>query len=98
MEDKRNFLRAGKPHNITIENREKISISGVTNVVSFDEETVILETDLGILTIRGQGLHINKLNLDDGQVSIDGEIINLNYSDKSGLIGKSGGFISRMFR
>lgn len=53
---------------------------------------------MGILTIRGQGLHINKLNLDDGQVSIDGEIINLNYSDKSGLIGKSGGFISRMFR
>ncbi|ADD03353.1 sporulation protein YabP [Thermoanaerobacter mathranii subsp. mathranii str. A3] len=98
MEDKRNFSRTGKPHNITIENRERISISGVTNVVSFDEETVILETDLGVLTIRGQGLHINKLNLDDGQVSIDGEVVNLNYSDKSGLIGKSGGFIGRMFR
>ncbi|AIS53320.1 sporulation protein YabP [Thermoanaerobacter kivui] len=98
MEDKKGFARGGKPHNLTIENREKISVSGVTNVVSFDDETVILETDLGVLTIKGQGLHINKLNLDDGQVSIDGEVINLNYSDKVGFIGKSGGFISRMFK
>jgi sporulation protein YabP len=53
---------------------------------------------MGILTVRGQGLHINKLNLDEGQVALDGEIVNLNYSEKGGLVSKSGGFISRMFR
>lgn len=97
MDDKKGTNR-DRRHNITVDNREKINITGVNNVVSFDDETVILETDLGLLTIRGQDLHINKLNLEDGQVAIDGELINLNYSDKNGLIGKSGGFISRMFK
>lgn len=97
MDEKKGTNR-DRRHNITVDNREKINISGVNNVVSFDDETVILETDLGLLTIRGQDLHINKLNLEDGQVAIDGELINLNYSDKNGLIGKSGGFISRMFK
>ncbi|AAM25582.1 MAG: hypothetical protein XD49_0669 [Caldanaerobacter subterraneus] len=98
MEDKRFVQKGTKPHNVSIENREKMSITGVVNVISFDEESVIVETEMGILTVRGQGLHINKLNLDEGQVSLDGEIINLNYSEKGGLVSKSGGFISRMFR
>lgn len=97
MEEKKGTNK-DKSHNITIENRERINISGVNNVVSFDDETIILESDLGLLTIRGQELHINKLNLEEGHVAIDGELINLNYSDKNGLIGKSGGFISRMFK
>lgn len=98
MEDKRFVQKGTKPHNVSIENREKMSITGVVNVISFDEESVIVETEMGILTVRGQGLHINKLNLDEGQVSLDGEIINLNYSEKGGFVSKSGGFISRMFR
>ncbi|MGB9809035.1 MAG: sporulation protein YabP [Caldanaerobacter sp.] len=98
MEDKRFVSKGIKPHNVSIENREKMNITGVLNVISFDEESVIVETEMGILTVRGQGLHINKLNLDEGQVSLDGEIVNLNYSEKGGIVSKSGGFISRMFR
>ncbi|MGB9781019.1 sporulation protein YabP [Caldanaerobacter sp.] len=98
MEDKRFVSKGIKPHNVSIENREKMNITGVLNVISFDEESVIMETEMGILTVRGQGLHINKLNLDEGQVSLDGEIVNLNYSEKGGIVSKSGGFISRMFR
>lgn len=97
MEEKKSFNK-DRHHNINIFDREKISISGVLNVVSFDDETVILESDLGLLTIKGDGLHINKLNLEEGEVSIEGELINLNYSDRSGLMGKSGSFISRMFK
>ncbi|ORX23554.1 sporulation protein YabP [Thermoanaerobacterium sp. PSU-2] len=96
--DDRKGTNINKPQNISVQNREKMQITGVDNVVSFDDETVVLETSMGILTIKGQELHINKLNLDDGNVSIDGELISIVYSDKGGLMGKSGGFLSRMFR
>ncbi|WHE07415.1 sporulation protein YabP [Thermoanaerobacterium thermosaccharolyticum] len=98
MMDDRRGTNTNKPQNISVQNREKMQITGVDNVVSFDDETVVLETSMGLLTIKGQELHINKLNLDDGNVSIDGELISITYSDRSGIIGKSGGFLSRMFR
>ncbi|SNX54032.1 sporulation protein YabP [Thermoanaerobacterium sp. RBIITD] len=97
MEDRRG-TNSNKQQNITIQNREKMQVTGVDNVVSFDDELVILETALGLLTIKGQDLHINKLNLDEGNVSIDGELVSLTYSDRSGIMGKSGGFLSRMFK
>lgn len=96
--DDRKGTNINKPQNISVQNREKMQITGVDNVVSFDDETVVLETSMGILTIKGQELHINKLNLDDGNVSIDGELISIVYSDRGRLMGKSGGFLSRMFR
>ncbi|MDI6604065.1 MAG: sporulation protein YabP [Thermoanaerobacteraceae bacterium] len=97
MENTRGTNRA-EAQNITIENREKVHVTGVQNVVSFDNEAVILETALGLLTIKGQELHINKLNLDDGQLAVDGEVLSITYSDRSGIIGKSGSFFSRMFK
>lgn len=97
MEDRKG-TNINKPQNVTIESREKVQITGVQNVVSFDDESVILETALGLLTIKGQELHINKLNLDEGNVSIDGEFISLVYSDKGNIMSKSNGFLSRMFK
>ena len=68
--------------NIVLENREKLSISGVLDVLSFDDQIVILETELGLLTIKGENLRINKLSLDTTEVVINGEIYNLGYDNK----------------
>lgn len=83
--------------NIILENREKLSISGVLDVLSFDDQIVILETELGLLTVKGDNLRINKLSLDTAEVVIDGEICNLGYSEKD-INQKSGGLLGKIFR
>lgn len=69
--------------NLLLENREKLSISGVLDVLSFDDQVVILETELGLLNIKGENLRINKLSIDTSEVIVEGEIINIAYNDKS---------------
>lgn len=83
--------------NIILENREKLSISGVLDVLSFDDQIVILETELGLLTVKGDNLRINKLSLDTAEVIIDGEIYNLGYSEKD-MNQKSSGLFGKIFR
>ena len=83
--------------NIILENREKLSISGVLDVLSFDDQIVILETELGLLTVKGDNLRINKLSLDTAEVIIDGEIYNLGYSEKE-TNQKTGGLFNKIFR
>ena len=83
--------------NLIMENRSKLSISAVSDVDSFDESTVVLSTELGVLMVKGADLHINKLNVDTGELIIEGEIdscvFNDGYSSKGG-----GGFLARMFK
>lgn len=83
--------------NIVLENREKLSISGVLDVLSFDDQIVILETELGLLTVKGEELRINKLSLDTGDVVVDGEVYNLGYSEKD-LNQKASGIFNKIFR
>ncbi len=75
--------------NIVLENREKLSISGVLDVLSFDDQIIILETDLGLLHVKGENLKINKLSIDTSEVIVEGNIGALNYSDKD--LDKKGG-------
>lgn len=82
------------PHNIIMENRASLSVSGVTQVESFDDQTVILHTDLGQLTIRGSNLHLERLNTDTGDVGIQGNIYGLIYTNDQA----KGGFFSRVFK
>ena len=92
-ERKNNNISNSSPvQNLVLENREKLSISGVLDVLSFDDQIVILETELGLLTVKGENLRINKLSLDTADVIVDGEIYNLGYSEKE-LDKKSGGDI-----
>ncbi len=86
--------------NIYLENREKLNISGVKDVLSFDDQMVILETELGLLTIKGENLRINKLSIDTLDVSIDGTINSLIYSENSGdkKTGKGGSFLNKLFK
>lgn len=79
--------------NLILENREKLSVSGVIDVLSFDDQIVIIETELGLLTIKGENLKINKLSIDTSEVIVEGNINNINYSEennsnKSSFLGK----------
>ena len=86
-------------HAVTIDRRNAVSVTGVLDVISFDEETIIAETEMGILIIRGANLHVNKLHLDSGELSVDGEIVSLTYEDNAGAFGKGKPtFFSRLFK
>ena len=84
--------------NLILENRKKLSISGVNDVLSFDDQVVMVETELGLLTVKGENLRINKLSIDTSEIIIEGEISFLSYSDKEQEKQKSGGFISKIFK
>ena len=60
--------------NIVLENREKLNVSGVNDVLSFDDQVVMIDTELGLLTVKGENIRINKLSLDTSEVIVDGEI------------------------
>ena len=83
------------PHNLVLEDRRMLTVSGVSDVDSFDEETVVVFTDLGELTVRGSNLHINRLSVDVGELTVEGNIAALIYSDEA---PRSGGFFSKVFR
>jgi len=87
-----------KPKNQTLllENREKLSVSGVIDVESFNDQSIIAITDVGVLIIHGSELHINKLNLESNELIVEGDIFSLEYSD--GETGKSKSFFGKMFK
>ena len=88
----------GVIQNIILENREKLSITGVNDVLSFDDQVIILETDLGMLTVKGENLRVNKLSIDTSEVIVEGEIFYLSYSDRDREKEKNNSFISKIFK
>ncbi|MDP4095040.1 MAG: sporulation protein YabP [Bacillota bacterium] len=86
-----------KIQNLILENREKLSVSGVVDVESFNDECIIVDTELGLLVVRGYNLHINKLNLDSSELAVEGDILSCEYSEKEGTKSRSG-FFSKMFK
>ena len=80
--DERKTINTGVIQNLILENRGKLSISGVLDVLSFDDQVVMIETELGLLTVKGENLRINKLSIDTSEVIVEGEISYLAYSDK----------------
>ena len=95
MEDKK-INKVMTNQNIIIENREKISVTGVIDIHSFDDELVLAQTDLGILTIKGDDLKMNKLNLDNNELVIEGQIMAIAYSDINNA--KKSGFMNKLFK
>ncbi len=96
--DERKTISTGVIQNIILENRQKLSISGVIDVFSFDDQVVILETELGLLTVKGENLRINKLSIDTSEVIVEGDIASLNYSDNKSSEKTKGSLISKIFR
>lgn len=93
----RNTIKTGVIQNLILENREKLSISGVLDVLSFDDQVVMIETELGLLTVKGENLKINKLSIDTSEVIVEGNMSYLAYSDKEQDKTKQS-FISKIFR
>lgn len=88
--------RTVTPHNVILEGRKKLTISGVTDVDSFDEQTVVLFVESGALEIRGLGLHINRIDVDTGELSLEGaQIDGLSYADNH---PSHGGIFGKLFR
>ncbi|MBQ9658092.1 MAG: sporulation protein YabP [Clostridia bacterium] len=87
----------GVIQNLILENRAKLSISGVNDVLSFDDQVVMVETELGLLTVKGQNLKINKLSLDTSEVIVEGEISYLAYSEPN-QNKSSGSLLGKIFR
>lgn len=69
------------PHKLILDERNALTMTGVTEVVSFDDDAIVLRTSLGMLTVQGSGLKLKTLSLDGGQVAVDGRISSLHYEE-----------------
>lgn len=81
-------------HRLTLEGREKLTVSGVEDVERFDEGCIVMSTCAGALVVTGEGLHIGKLSLDGGELHVDGHIDSIAYEDQQ---PSRGGLFSRLF-
>lgn len=88
-----NRPRPGMPHQVVLENREQLMISGVEEVESFDESSIMLSTAHGGLEVQGEGLHIEKLSLDGGDLKVEGLINALIYEPQG---RERGSLLSRL--
>ncbi len=94
MQESNNKIQRRK-HNIIMEDRKNLTLTGIVDVDSFDEQTVILITDIGELTVKGSSLQIKGFSIESGELSLDGEIESLSYQDVNHT---NGGFFSKLFR
>lgn len=99
IEDRKNvnMTNTNIIQNLVLENRGKLSVSGVNDVLSFDDQIVIVDTELGLLTVKGENIRINKLSLDTAEVIIEGEISALSYSQNK-QTKDNGTILSKIFK
>ena len=86
-----NALQA--PHQLQLDRRSRLHMTGVLEVESFNETTIVLTTTRGTLIVRGENLHLQLLRLDGGEVLVDGTVDSLSYEDAA----PAGGFFGRLF-
>lgn len=87
-----------RQHKVVLTDRGICSITGVCDVLSFDVAEVLLETEQGMLMIKGSDLHVSRLMLDKGEVDVDGKIDSFTYSENTGYGGKGESLFSRLFK
>ena len=86
-----------RDHACRLENRNAASLTGVREVVSFDENQVVMDTDMGLLTIKGKDLHVSRLTVEKGELEVEGQVDSLAYSSNEAY-RKTGQFIlARLF-
>ncbi len=83
-------------HRVVMEGRQSLRVSGVEDIESFDDDTVVIYTVDGTMTVKGMDFRINKLNVEDGELEIDGDVDSILYSDSRKE--EHGGFFGRIFR
>lgn len=89
---------SSRMHKVSMTNRRLCIINGVKDVMSFDVQEVRLETELGMLQIKGEDLHVSRLTLERGEIDIDGRIDSFIYMDEGSMGGKKESLWERMFR
>ena len=86
-----------KEHKLVLDRREKATVTGVKDVISFDEKEILLQTEFGKMTVKGEGLHVKRLTLEKGEAELEGQVNGLLYS-AVGSVEEEGGFLNRLFR
>lgn len=87
-----------KTHKIALWNRKTAAITGVLDVLSFDLHEVLLETEQGLLTVRGKDLHVNRLSVEKGEVDLKGSMDSISYSDTHKAGGQKENLLARFFK
>ena len=89
---------AVKSHKVLLANRKSGAFCGVVDVLSFDVSEILLETEMGMLLIKGEDLHVNRLSLEKGEVDIEGRIDSLVYSEVKSAGKQAESFFGRLFK
>ena len=98
MEEKYEYRSSEHKHDVVINERERMQVSGVVHLESFDDEEIILETELGLLAIRGENLHIKHLDLEKGELFIEGLILELVYAGDKNRKHRGRSLMERLFK
>lgn len=86
-----------RAHACRLENRSAASLTGVREVVSFDENQVVVDTDIGLLTIKGKELHVSRLTVEKGELEVDGQVDSLAYSSNEAYRKAGQSILTRLF-
>ena len=98
MEERAGAGNTRSAHKIVISNRKSGVLNGVIDVLSFDVGEILLETELGMLMIKGNDLHVNRLTLEKGEIDIEGKIDSLTYSDVKSSAKQNESLLGRLFK
>ena len=96
VQENKNDKKPSRTYGLVMDRRDHLTLTGVKDVVSFDETLVLLNTEGGQLTVNGQGLHVARLMLEEGQLVLDGTVDSLVYDERRS--GRKGGLTARIFR
>ncbi len=88
----------GRPHKVVLLNRTSVNITGISDVVSFDENSVVLDTDMGLLTVKGKGMHVSRLTLEKGEADVEGNVESIQYSSNEALRRSGESLFTRLFK
>ncbi|MCC2254196.1 sporulation protein YabP [Ruminococcus sp. CLA-AA-H200] len=90
--------RIAKTHKLVVNNRKTSTVTGVLDVLSFDLNEILLETEQGMLMVKGTDLHVNRLSVEKGEVDLSGSIDSIAYSNVAPTVKQGETFLSKLFR
>ena len=90
--------QASRQHRVILTNRGTCALNGISDILSFDVNEILLETEMGMLMIRGSDLHVNRLNLEKGEVDLSGTIDSIAYSDVQSAVSRGENIFAKLFR
>ena len=85
-------------HKFSLNRRKEASLTGIKDVIAFDEKEIRLESDCGLITVKGEGLHVKQLTLENGEAKLEGRISEISYSDEKSFVKNGQTLFDRLFR